>query len=93
MSWQECALVFAPDHPSAAGHFPGNPIVPGALLLDAVLQAVAEDTAVTIRSAKFLRPVRHGDALRLRWQESGPAQWRFECVAPDGVALSGSVAT
>jgi 3-hydroxymyristoyl/3-hydroxydecanoyl-(acyl carrier protein) dehydratase len=28
------------DHPSLAGHFPGHPIVPGVVLLDAVLDAI-----------------------------------------------------
>ena len=26
-------LQIAADHPTGAGHFPGNPIIPGALLL------------------------------------------------------------
>jgi 3-hydroxyacyl-[acyl-carrier-protein] dehydratase len=50
------------DHPSLAGHFPGNPIVPGVLLLDEVLAALTEwreDIHVAaIRSVKFLAPVK-----------------------------------
>jgi 3-hydroxymyristoyl/3-hydroxydecanoyl-(acyl carrier protein) dehydratase len=38
---RSCTLSFAPDHPTAAGHFPGNPILPGALLLDEVVLAIA----------------------------------------------------
>ncbi len=30
----EETLCFPVDHPALAGHFPGNPIVPGAVLLD-----------------------------------------------------------
>lgn len=30
-----------PDHPSLAGHFPGNPVVPGVLLLDEIIHRVA----------------------------------------------------
>ncbi|HQT63164.1 MAG TPA: hypothetical protein PLT25_01235 [Acidocella sp.] len=91
--WQECALLIPATHPSAAGHFPGDPIVPGALLLDAVMVAAAGPTQVgTIRSAKFLRPVRHGTPLRLRWQAAGEALWRFECADADGVVLTGMLA-
>ena len=41
----ETRLHFAADHPAFAGHFPGHPMVPGALLLDAVLHAISETPA------------------------------------------------
>jgi 3-hydroxymyristoyl/3-hydroxydecanoyl-(acyl carrier protein) dehydratase len=89
--WQEQAFTIPANHPSAAGHFPGNPIVPGALLLDAVVEAVAgAQTDVAIRGAKFLRPVRHGTALTMRWQAVGGLV-RFECFAPEGLVLSGTL--
>ena len=46
-----------------------------------------------IRNAKFLRPVRHGTPLQLRWQKAGSALFRFECLSPEGVALAGMLAT
>jgi 3-hydroxymyristoyl/3-hydroxydecanoyl-(acyl carrier protein) dehydratase len=30
----EEGVVFTSDHPALAGHFPGDPIVPGSILLD-----------------------------------------------------------
>jgi len=56
------------EHPAAAGHFPGNPIIPGAWLLDALLHALAgeqgqADCAWRVRSAKFTRAVRPGDRV------------------------------
>jgi 3-hydroxymyristoyl/3-hydroxydecanoyl-(acyl carrier protein) dehydratase len=86
------------DHPTAAGHFPGNPIIPGALLLDEVLLAIADGEGRTagaciIRSAKFLHPVRPGDRLVIRWEGNAAGGTRFECLLldPERLALSGSV--
>jgi 3-hydroxymyristoyl/3-hydroxydecanoyl-(acyl carrier protein) dehydratase len=77
-----CDKHFADDHPTAAGHFPGNPIIPGALLLDSVLQAIAGDgiaAPCTIRAVKFLRPVRPGDSIRISWREER-GETHFQCV-------------
>lgn len=52
----------AADHPALQGHFPGNPIVPGVVLLDAVIANVELATGrgiARIEQAKFhsaLRP-------------------------------------
>ncbi len=54
------------DHPAFAGHFPKFPVLPGAALLDAVLQVLQRERAVDltqwrIASVKFIdvvRPVR-----------------------------------
>ena len=86
-------LIFAADHPTAAGHFPGNPILPGALLLDSIVLTVSHGAGtrnVTIQSAKFLRPVRPGDRLRVAWENKG-ADTRFSCsLASSGeIAVSG----
>ncbi len=79
---------FAADHPTAAGHFPGNPIIPGAVLLDEVLRAIAtagggSAMRAVIRSAKFLRPVRPGERVLIRWHVRPSGETRFECVMPD----------
>jgi 3-hydroxymyristoyl/3-hydroxydecanoyl-(acyl carrier protein) dehydratase len=88
-------LTFAADHPTAAGHFPGNPILPGALLLDSIVHAISRGTppsAVTIRSAKFLQPVHPGDRLRVVWDSKG-ADTHFSCtlVGSDEIVVSGIV--
>jgi 3-hydroxymyristoyl/3-hydroxydecanoyl-(acyl carrier protein) dehydratase len=77
-------VAFAPDHPTAAGHFPGNPIIPGAVLLDHVMRALdLAGGSFVIRTAKFLEPVRPGQSIRIRWQTDAPATVRFECVLLD----------
>ncbi|HEY8356194.1 MAG TPA: 3-hydroxyacyl-ACP dehydratase [Ramlibacter sp.] len=63
----ESTLEFAADHPAFAGHFPGAPIVPGVLLLDAALHALeaAGLPPAGIASAKFLQPVAPAQQLAL----------------------------
>lgn len=51
-------LRFPSSHPAFAGHFPGAPLVPGALLLAEALEALGLARAgLEIASAKFLLPV------------------------------------
>ena len=64
----ESTLVFAADHPAFPGHFPALPVVPGVLLLDAMLHAVESSGAgvvTEIAAAKFLRPVTPDQVLAL----------------------------
>ena len=90
--WRSTELRFAADHPTAAGHFPSDPIIPGALLLDEVIAAIAGDRALTIRAAKFLRPVRPGERVNLRWQSDGGVA-AFECrrFGEDGLVMTGTL--
>ena len=95
-AWQSTELCFASDHPTAAGHFPSNPIIPGALLLDEVVAAIAgeaSDGAVLIRAAKFLHPVRPGERVNLRWQSLGGGVVKFECrkQGEEALAMSGTL--
>ncbi|WP_354683669.1 AMP-binding protein [Cupriavidus necator] len=68
-------FVIGDDHPAIAGHFPGNPIVPGVVLLDhAVLalglalgRALVPSQAGTV---KFLSPVRPGERVEVMHQFS-----------------------
>jgi len=90
------ALHIAPDHPAFAGHFPGQPLLPGVLLLAEVLEAVLDEPALAtdvgpaprIAAAKFLAPVRPGARLTLHLA-SDTRGVRFEVREGDRVAASG----
>lgn len=91
-------IQFASDHPVAEGHFPGNPIIPGALLLDEVIKSVIGDRdAVVIQSAKFFRPIRPGETVLLQWETRQEGEIVFKCIietngelAAAGVLWAGS---
>lgn len=92
----------AAGHPAAAGHFPGNPIIPGAVLLREIVAAVsATDTMPDgdparcheIRSAKFHHPVRPGDRIVVSWTAEPDGEIRFSCSVADSLrpAVTGTL--
>jgi 3-hydroxymyristoyl/3-hydroxydecanoyl-(acyl carrier protein) dehydratase len=65
------------QHPSLAGHFPGNPIVPGVVLLDGVIAAAeawlgAGFHVVGLSHAKFLAQLKPDEAARIELVLRGP---------------------
>ena len=78
---------FAIGHPAAEGHFPGNPIIPGAVLLREIVAAISSGEESggeaarcrDIRSAKFHHPVRPGDSIVVSWTEEAGGDVRFSC--------------
>lgn len=77
--WANARTVFDANDPMFAGHFPGDPIVPGVILTEALAQTAgiaaasgyAEDARPVfllsaIRTMKFFRPVGPGVEIDLR---------------------------
>ena len=84
------------DHPAFPGHFLGTPILPGVVLLDIVLHAIAAATGIAldiceIRSVKFLSPAKPGDELVIQHVISAGGTIRFDIVAGMRKIASGSL--
>lgn len=72
-------LHFPAAHPAFAGHFPGAPMVPGALLLAEAIEALGLARAgLEIAAAKFLQPVGPDAVVEVRCDEPGGAAPRLE---------------
>ena len=87
------ALKIGTDHPAFAGHFPGMPILPGAVLLDEALRAIELKLALDltqwqIASAKFLEIVRPGDALTIEHTSLANGAIGFTVLVADRAGLA-----
>ncbi len=72
----------ASDHPSLPGHFPGNPVVPGVVLLDEVIKAAETaygDHVTAVPMAKFLQPLGPGQLCRINFSRQGEGRIQFVC--------------
>ena len=86
-------LRIPPAHPCLPGHFPGQPVVPGVLLLDALAVALA-DAVPSVRLArlarvKFAAPVLAEQTVLLRWEATAPGRIVFTGSVAGAEVLSG----
>ncbi|OIR02101.1 3-hydroxyacyl-[acyl-carrier-protein] dehydratase FabZ [mine drainage metagenome] len=89
-------LPIAANHPTGAGHFPGNPIIPGALLLAEVLARIGQAERLQlvpgrIKAAKFLHPVRPGDTVEIEYERSPQGAIEFQCAVAGTRVLTGGI--
>ncbi|HMK86274.1 MAG TPA: hypothetical protein VK437_09985 [Steroidobacteraceae bacterium] len=90
------ALEIPADHPAFAGHFPGMPILPGAVLLDEALYVIERDlrldlTQWRLSAAKFLERVGPGDALSLEHAAARDDTVRFTVRVAGRPALTATL--
>jgi 3-hydroxymyristoyl/3-hydroxydecanoyl-(acyl carrier protein) dehydratase len=88
-------FAIPPDHPCLEGHFPGNPIVPGVVILDEVAalleQVQPEHRIARVVQAKFLSILRPGEVCEIRLSPGKLGSVRFECHAGGRLIASGAL--
>ncbi|MGH8173700.1 MAG: hydroxymyristoyl-ACP dehydratase [Rhodanobacteraceae bacterium] len=85
------ALRIGAQHPSLPGHFPGNPVVPGVVLLDRIASALENAGAgrfARIGAVKFIAPLRPDQDAELFARCEG-ARVRFRIEREGATVLSG----
>lgn len=93
---KQTALIIPADHPAFAGHFPGMPIVPGVLLLDAAIHAITNDIGQPertwqINSVKFLSPLKPGKTVVIEHEVQANDSISFEILEQTRLIVSGSL--
>lgn len=84
------------DHPSLAGHFPGNPVVPGVLLLNHLLSVIEdhwhlESGAVSWSAVKFMASLRPDEPFAMTIQSTDGRRITFSITRGDTAIASGSL--
>ncbi|MFO7594114.1 MAG: hydroxymyristoyl-ACP dehydratase [Pseudomonadota bacterium] len=91
----ETEFCVEPSHPALAGHFPGNPVVPGVVILGAVQSALNEwqcnRVVVELPSVKFVSPLLPGERLNIKLNLRDETTAGFECLADDRPVAQGKL--
>jgi 3-hydroxyacyl-[acyl-carrier-protein] dehydratase len=85
---------FTLDHPSLKGHFPGNPVIPGVVILEKVLHTISQQqTSQTYKivMAKFQQPLVPPATLTVHLSEKSENRFNFKARAEATVISTGII--
>lgn len=92
----EHQFVISDDHPCLAGHFPGNPVVPGVVILDNVQSLLRNTTAglklTAVSGVKFLAPLLPGQSCEVRFENTA-SKWLFTVTHNGNLLAKGKLLT
>lgn len=95
----ERTLAISKDHPALPGHFPGHPVVPGVLVLDAVIEMLREQhgqngqrlVVTGLPSVKLSSPLLPEELLTIRVEPEDLETAAFTCKVGNRLVASGSI--
>ena len=88
-------FIISSMHPCLEGHFPNNPIVPGVVIIDEIMQQVCinEPTIkiTNIPSVKFLKPLKADTVVNVTVSEKNSGLYQFSCHIKEDLIVSGQL--
>lgn len=94
------AFAIEHEHPALPGHFPGQPVVPGVVVLDRVLAAIEAAHGplgpIRLPQVKFVQPLLPGQQARVELESvavegAAPRRWKFKVLREDATIATGEV--
>jgi 3-hydroxymyristoyl/3-hydroxydecanoyl-(acyl carrier protein) dehydratase len=89
-------IVIDASEPFFSGHFPGNPLVPGVVILERVIEEISRRAGARrwpwrFDAVKFLAPLRPGGVLTIELDTIDTAAVRFRCRSGTTLVAAGTV--
>lgn len=83
------------SHPSLKGHFPNNPIVPGVIILDEIINIVKtlkpELTIASMQMVKFIHPLLAEQQVTVEIIEKSDNKISFNCSHDETKLVTGQL--